>query len=91
MGIAPFLPVNYGVRVSDRTKLGLSKAARKAAETFANMGGDKLCEPANAASASRWAGTAETVHAWRNAEKAGGVTPPLSVYARQAIVNVSKR
>lgn len=44
---------------SDRTKLGLSKAARKAAETLANMGGDKLCESASALSASKWTATAE--------------------------------
>ena len=75
---------------SDRTKLGLSKAARKAAETFAGMGGDKLCEPASALSASKWAGTAETVHAWRNVEQVGSATPPLSVYAKQAIIAVSQ-
>jgi hypothetical protein len=50
------------------------------------MAGDKLCEPASASSASKWATTAEAVHAWRNGEKAGGITPSLSVSVMWSVV-----
>lgn len=77
---------------SNKTKLGLSKAAMKAAEHLATMAGSKLVSPATASAAKSWAGTAESVHQWQGeAQKGQGVLGGLQVYSRQTVIQVQQK
>ena len=71
---------------SQNTRLGLSKAALKAARVFQKSDGEYVIGKAKAFRAITSA--AGDIHRWQDEEKQGAATPPLRVYASNAIVNV---
>jgi hypothetical protein len=64
---------------NEQTKLGLSKAARKAAERFSRYTGEKVIGKAKAL--REIAGAASTVHGWESAKGSG-----MNVFGQAVIV-----
>ena len=82
---APDVLNNY----SKTTKLGLAKAAAKAAEHFAEMPSSKLVRPDAITAAKNWTQTGEIVFGWKQEQPASGIVSPLTVYSRQTVIGIS--
>ena len=82
---APDVLNNY----SKTTKLGLAKAAAKAAEHFAEMPSSKLVRSDASTAAKNWTQTGEIVFGWKQEQPASGIVSPLTVYSRQTVIGIS--
>lgn len=77
---------------SNKTKLGLSKAAMRAAEHFGEQDPEWLITEKAAMSAKHWAATASTVHGWEAGGKDTGPFSPQSIQilSQRTYLNMGK-
>jgi len=85
----PVAPKMIRRRCHESTKLGLAKAAAKAAEHFAEMPSSKLVRPDASTAAKTWTQTGEIVFGWKQEQPASGIVSPLTVYSRQTVIGIS--
>ena len=68
---------------SKATRIGFSKAARKASEKLAQMPSETLLEPAVSVSASKWHGIASGTHGWAEKGNSGINLQILNITGQQ--------